>query len=77
MPKNDDAVLQCCQSISSKLWCCTLLSVSKEFLANTLDSFDTQVVVVYDQNLLCPRALAVCEARGSSLHGAHGSGRSP
>jgi len=22
---------------------------------------------VYDQNLLCPRALAVCEARGSSL----------
>ena len=39
--------LACCQSISSKLWCYTLLSLSKEFLANTLDSFDTQVVVAF------------------------------
>ena len=41
--------------------------LSKGFLAKALDSFDTQLVVVYDQNLLCPRAVAVCEARGPSL----------
>jgi len=41
--------------------------LSKEFLANALNSFDTQVVVVYGQNLLCPHALAVRAARGNSL----------
>lgn len=41
--------------------------LSKEFLANALNPFDPQVVVVYDQHLLCPRAVAVCEARGGSL----------
>jgi hypothetical protein len=41
--------------------------LSEEFLANALNSFDTQVVVVYGQNLLCPHALAVRAARGNSL----------
>ena len=41
--------------------------LSEEFLANALNSFDTQVVVVYGQNLLCPHALTVRAARGNSL----------
>ena len=41
--------------------------LSKEFLAKALNSFDTQVVVVYDENLRCPRAVAVSEALGGLL----------